>query len=54
MEITGFNSAAILLPTATNFRLLDKPYENEVTLAGQNLPLKYCEPLEILTQFLKG
>ena len=23
-------------------RLLNKPYENEVTLTGQNSPLKYC------------
>ena len=26
--------------------LLNKPYENEVTLAGQNLPLKSCQYLE--------
>ena len=34
--------------------LLNKPYENEVTLRGHNIPLKCCQPLEILTQFLKG
>ena len=33
--------------------LLDKPYENEVTLREQNLPSKCCQPLEILTQFKK-
>ena len=29
-------------------QLLNKPYENEVTLTGQNSPLKYCQNLEIL------
>ena len=28
-------------------RLLNKPYENEVTLTGQNPPLKCCQHLEI-------
>ena len=28
-------------------QLLSKPYENEVTLTGQNPPLKYCQHLEI-------
>ena len=28
--------------------LLNKPYENEVTLKGQNTPLKCCQPLELL------
>ena len=27
-----------------------KPNENEVTLTGQNLPLKCCQPLELLGQ----
>ena len=31
--------------------LLNKLYVNEVTLTGQNPPLKYCQPLELLTQF---
>ena len=35
-------------------RLLDKPYENEVTLTGQNPPLKCCHPLEILKHFITG
>ena len=34
--------------------LLNKPYENEVTLTRQNLPLKYCKPLELLTQLKRG
>ena len=29
-------------------RLLNKPYENEVPLRGQNIPLKCCQPLELL------
>ena len=33
-------------------RLLNKPYENEVTLTRQNLPFKCCQPLEILTHFI--
>ena len=33
--------------------LLNKPYENEVTLREQNPPLKYCQPLELLTYFEK-
>ena len=35
-------------------QLLNKPYENEVTLTRQNLPLKYCQPLKILTNFITG
>ena len=31
--------------------IVNKPYENEVTLTGQNLPLKRCQPLELLTHF---
>ena len=33
---------------------LDKPHENEVTLAGQNPILKCCCSLEILTHFKPG
>ena len=33
--------------------LLNKPYVNEVTLTGQNVPLKCCWPFELLTQFWK-
>ena len=35
-------------------RLLNKPYVNEVTLIGQNPPLKCCQPLENLTHFITG
>ena len=34
--------------------LLNKPYENEVNLTGQNPPLKCCQPLEFLTNFKMG
>ena len=27
---------------------------NEVTLTGQKPSLKFCQPLELLTQFVKG
>ena len=32
-------------------QLLNKPYENEVTLTRQNPPLKSYQPLEILTHW---
>ena len=35
-------------------RLLNKLYVNEVTLRVQNLSLKCCQPLGILTYFEKG
>ena len=34
-------------------QLLYKPYLNEVILRGQNLPLKCCQPLKLLTYFEK-
>ena len=34
--------------------LVNKYYENEVTLREQNLPLKYCQPLEKLIYFEEG
>ena len=33
--------------------LVNKHYQNELTLTGQNLTLKYYQPLEILTHFTK-
>ena len=33
--------------------ILDKPYVNEV-LEGNNLSLKFCQPLELLTYFESG
>ena len=35
-------------------RLLNKPYENEVTLTGQNPPLKYPQFFELFTQLKRG
>ena len=32
-------------------RLLNEPYANEVTLRGQQLLLKFCQPLQLLTFF---
>ena len=34
--------------------LLNRPYENEGTLRGQNPPLKCCKPIEIFTCFQIG
>ena len=34
--------------------LVNKHYQNEVTLTGQNLSLKCCQPVEILTHFITG
>ena len=45
---------SILLLNFAYKRLLNKPYENEVTLNGQNPPLKCCQPLELLTQLKKS
>ena len=42
------------LSSFTYMRLVNKPYENKVTLTEQNPPLKYCQPLELLTQLKKG
>ena len=36
----------IQLPTFAFTRLLNKPYENEVALTGQNPPLKCCQHIE--------
>ena len=37
----------VQLPTFACKRLLNKPYENEVALIGQNPSLKYCKHLEL-------
>ena len=34
--------------------LINEHYKNEVTLTEQNLPLKCCQPLEILTYSITG
>ena len=41
-------------PKMNTATLENKPYVNEVTLKGQNLPLKYWYPVELLSQFGKG
>ena len=35
-------------------QLLNNPYENEVSLTEQKLPLKCCQPLDFQYAFLKG
>ena len=35
-------------------QLLNKPYENEVNLTGQNPPLQFCLPLELFSPLKKG
>ena len=44
----------IQLWTFAYVRLLNKPYENEVTLRGQNMSLKYYQPLKFMFFFEKG
>ena len=43
----GINSIYLQLLIFAYKQLLNKPYENEVTLTGQKPPLKCCQPLEI-------
>ena len=42
------------LSTFNYTRSLDKVYENEVILRRQNISLKCCKLLELLTYFRKG
>ena len=35
-------------------QFLNKPFVNEVIFRGQNLPLKCCQPLELLIHFKEG
>ena len=44
----------IQLWTFTYVRLLNKPYENEVTLREQKIPLKYCQTLNFQYTFQKS
>ena len=53
-QYTTITSLDLQLLNFAYKRLLNKPYENEVTLTGQNPPLKCCQPLELLTYFEKG
>ena len=48
IESEDLNRKYVQLPNFAYTRLLDKPYENEVTLREQNPPLKCCQPFEIL------
>ena len=45
--LSKVNTSYVQLPTFAYTRLLNKPYEYEVTLTGQNQPLKCCQHLEI-------
>ena len=54
MVLLLFFSSDLQLLTFAYKRLLNKPYENEVTLTRRNLRLKCCQPLEILTNFITG
>ena len=42
------------LSSFTYMRLVNKPYENKVTLTEQNPPLKCYQHLEVFTQLKKG
>ena len=44
----------VQLWTFAYVQLLNKPYENEVFLREQKLPLKCCQHLKMLTYFGKG
>ena len=52
--VTGAGMIKIQTRTKLYLRLLNKPYVNGVTLREENLPLKCCQPLEILTSLKKG
>ena len=52
-KIKIFSEKYIQSWTFAYIRLLNKPYENEVALTGQNPPLKCCQLLELLTQLKK-
>ena len=45
-------SAGAIIESKKTAPLVNKHYQNEVTLIGQSLPLKCCQPLEILTHFI--
>ena len=49
------NVSACIQPRSKLFKwLLNKPYVNEVTLRGQNPPLRYCNLLIFCVLFKKG
>ena len=49
MLLTRYTDLVKRLQTVTK-----KPYENEVILTGQNLPLKYYFSLELFTKLKRG
>ena len=54
IPIRYLNLLHIQLRAKQTAPLVNKHYQNEVTLTGQNPPLKCCQPLEILTHFITG
>ena len=50
----NYSENYIQLLKSDYIRLLNKPYENEVTLTWQNPPLKCCQSLEILSSSEMG
>ena len=52
--VPDFNLGKVQPRNFADIRLLNKPYENEVTMRGQNPPLKYYQPLPFLTHFERG
>ena len=52
--ISNFTHECLQLRAKQTAPLLNKHYQNEVTLTGQNPPLKFCQSLEILTHFITG
>ena len=49
-----FNDIDVQLLNFDYKRLLNKPYENELTLTGQNPPLKCYQPLQLFIQLKRG
>ena len=54
LKLKGNFLSTIQLRAKQTAHLVNKHYQNEVTLTGQNLPLKCCKPVEILTHFTTG
>ena len=52
-KIYSTKATLVQLRTKQTTHLIDKNYQNEITLTGQNPPLKCCQPLEILTKLKK-
>ena len=55
--MNDFKQLSYITYTAIKLRLhtvTNKPYENEVTLREQTIPLKCCQALDILYTFFKS